>query len=235
MGAGGIAAAIRFRAASPVPPDGFAFRPAALPGSLSALPSDVAWHDVPAEAVGTPVTAWRRLRSWTEAGARPRQHAAPAARTCWTWTAALWTAPTPMPLSQVLATVEPPSVPPPTPQLRTQGRSLRAFTSVACNLNRCSSLSASKDQGLELPNALVEDFTPGDAFSARGNRRYSGRERLLRCALTAQPRRAITGAHESFESEDDRRLLITCLLHQLRLPEWVYILRMHCPGTSIGP
>lgn len=37
----------------------------------------VAWRDVPAEAVGSSgVTAWRRLRDWTEAGVWPRLHAA---------------------------------------------------------------------------------------------------------------------------------------------------------------
>ncbi len=36
----------------------------------------VAWRDVPAESVGcSGVTAWRRLRDWTEAGVWPRLHA----------------------------------------------------------------------------------------------------------------------------------------------------------------
>jgi transposase len=41
------------------------------------LRTGVAWRDVPAEAVGcSGVTAWRRLRDWTEAGVWPRRHAA---------------------------------------------------------------------------------------------------------------------------------------------------------------
>lgn len=41
------------------------------------LRTGVAWRDVPAEAVGcSGVTAWRRLRDWTEAGVWPRLHAA---------------------------------------------------------------------------------------------------------------------------------------------------------------
>jgi transposase len=37
----------------------------------------VAWRDVPAETVGcSGVTAWRRLRDWTEVGVWPRLHAA---------------------------------------------------------------------------------------------------------------------------------------------------------------
>lgn len=41
------------------------------------LRTDVAWRDVPAETVGSSgVTAWRRLRDWTEAGVWPRLHAA---------------------------------------------------------------------------------------------------------------------------------------------------------------
>ncbi len=40
------------------------------------LRTGVAWRDVPAEAVGcSGVTAWRRLRDWTEAGVWPRMHA----------------------------------------------------------------------------------------------------------------------------------------------------------------
>lgn len=36
----------------------------------------VAWRDVPAETVGcSGVTAWRRLRDWTEAGVWSRLHA----------------------------------------------------------------------------------------------------------------------------------------------------------------
>lgn len=41
------------------------------------LRTGVAWRDVPAETVGcSGVTAWRRLREWTEAGVWPRLHAA---------------------------------------------------------------------------------------------------------------------------------------------------------------
>lgn len=41
------------------------------------LRTGVAWRDVPAEAVGcSGVTAWRRLRDWTEAGVWPRLHTA---------------------------------------------------------------------------------------------------------------------------------------------------------------
>ncbi|OKJ62460.1 transposase [Streptomyces sp. CB02261] len=40
------------------------------------LRTGVAWRDVPAETVGcSGVTAWRRLRDWTEAGVLPRLHA----------------------------------------------------------------------------------------------------------------------------------------------------------------
>ncbi|MFD8812188.1 IS5 family transposase [Streptomyces sp. NPDC059627] len=50
---------------------------AALAGVLYVLRTGVAWRDVPAEAVGcSGVTAWRRLRDWTEAGVWPRLHAA---------------------------------------------------------------------------------------------------------------------------------------------------------------
>jgi transposase len=41
------------------------------------LRTGVAWRDVPAETVGcSGVTAWRRLRDWTEAGVWPRLHSA---------------------------------------------------------------------------------------------------------------------------------------------------------------
>ncbi|MDQ1051395.1 transposase [Streptomyces sp. V4I2] len=41
------------------------------------LQTGVAWRDVPTETVGcSGVTAWRRLRDWTEAGVWPRLHAA---------------------------------------------------------------------------------------------------------------------------------------------------------------
>lgn len=39
------------------------------------LCKSVSWRDVPAEQVGcSGVTAWRRLRDWTEAGVWPRLH-----------------------------------------------------------------------------------------------------------------------------------------------------------------
>lgn len=41
------------------------------------LRNGVAWRDVQAETVGcSGVTAWRRLRDWTEAGVWPRPHVA---------------------------------------------------------------------------------------------------------------------------------------------------------------
>ncbi|MFD7169070.1 IS5 family transposase [Streptomyces violascens] len=44
---------------------------------LYVLRTGVAWRDVPEETVGcSGVTAWRRLRDWTEAGVWPRLHAA---------------------------------------------------------------------------------------------------------------------------------------------------------------
>ncbi len=49
----------------------------ALAGVMYVLRTGVAWRDVPAETVGcSGVTAWRRLRDWTEAGVWPRLHAA---------------------------------------------------------------------------------------------------------------------------------------------------------------
>ncbi|MEV4342310.1 IS5 family transposase [Streptomyces sp. NPDC049590] len=49
----------------------------ALAGILFVLRTGVAWRDVPAETVGcSGVTAWRRLRDWTEVGVWPRLHAA---------------------------------------------------------------------------------------------------------------------------------------------------------------
>jgi transposase len=49
----------------------------ALVGIMYVLRTGVAWRDVPAETVGcSGVTAWRRLRDWTEAGVWPRLHAA---------------------------------------------------------------------------------------------------------------------------------------------------------------
>ncbi|MBO1286096.1 IS5 family transposase [Streptomyces sampsonii] len=49
---------------------------AALVGVMYVLRTGVAWRDAPAEAVGcSGVTAWRRLRDWTEAGVWPRLHA----------------------------------------------------------------------------------------------------------------------------------------------------------------
>lgn len=39
------------------------------------LRKNVSWRDVPTERTGcSGVTAWRRLRDWTEAGVRPRLH-----------------------------------------------------------------------------------------------------------------------------------------------------------------
>ncbi|GHF11597.1 hypothetical protein GCM10014715_79130 [Streptomyces spiralis] len=50
---------------------------AALAGVMYVLRTGVAWRDVPAGSVGcSGVTAWRRLRDWTEAGVWPRLHAA---------------------------------------------------------------------------------------------------------------------------------------------------------------
>jgi transposase len=49
----------------------------ALAGIVYVLRKGVAWRDVPSEVVGcSGVTAWRRLRDWTEAGVWPRLHAA---------------------------------------------------------------------------------------------------------------------------------------------------------------
>lgn len=49
----------------------------ALAGILFVLRTGVAWRGVPAETVGcSGVTAWRRLRAWTEDGVWPRLHAA---------------------------------------------------------------------------------------------------------------------------------------------------------------
>ncbi|MFE5993085.1 IS5 family transposase [Streptomyces sp. NPDC056453] len=47
----------------------------ALRGIVYVLCKGVSWRDVPAEQVGcSGVTAWRRLRDWTEAGVWPRLH-----------------------------------------------------------------------------------------------------------------------------------------------------------------
>ncbi len=44
---------------------------------LYVLRTGVAWRDVPRQLVGcSGVSAWRRLRDWTEAGLWPRLHAA---------------------------------------------------------------------------------------------------------------------------------------------------------------
>jgi transposase len=49
----------------------------ALAGIIYVLRKGVAWRDVPSTVVGcSGVTAWRRLRDWTEAGVWPRLHAA---------------------------------------------------------------------------------------------------------------------------------------------------------------
>ncbi|MFF3791787.1 IS5 family transposase [Streptomyces sp. NPDC001981] len=48
---------------------------AALRGIVYVLCKGVSWRDVPAEQVGcSGVTAWRRLRDWTEAGVWPHLH-----------------------------------------------------------------------------------------------------------------------------------------------------------------
>ncbi|GAA3278500.1 hypothetical protein Sros01_80920 [Streptomyces roseochromogenus] len=48
---------------------------AALKAIVYVLCKGVSWRDVPAERVGcSGVTAWRRLRDWTEAGVWPRLH-----------------------------------------------------------------------------------------------------------------------------------------------------------------
>ncbi len=88
---------------------------AALAGIMYVLRTGVAWRDVPAETVGcSGVTAWRRLRDWTEAGVWPRlplaerapslhealcelpPDCAPLTELCradsWIWTSAPWTA-----------------------------------------------------------------------------------------------------------------------------------------------
>jgi transposase len=50
---------------------------AALAGIMNVLRAGVAWRDVPAQTVGSSgVTAWRRLRDWTEAGVWLHLHAA---------------------------------------------------------------------------------------------------------------------------------------------------------------
>jgi transposase len=49
----------------------------ALAGIVYVLRKGVAWRDVPSQVVGcSGVTAWRRLRDWTEAGVWPRLHEA---------------------------------------------------------------------------------------------------------------------------------------------------------------
>lgn len=48
---------------------------AALRGIVYVLRKGVSWADVPTERIGcSGVTAWRRLRDWTEAGVWPRLH-----------------------------------------------------------------------------------------------------------------------------------------------------------------
>ncbi|MFF7852127.1 IS5 family transposase [Streptomyces sp. NPDC007910] len=48
---------------------------AALRGIVYVLRKNVSWRDVPAKRTGcSGVTAWRRLRDWTEAGVWPRLH-----------------------------------------------------------------------------------------------------------------------------------------------------------------
>lgn len=47
-----------------------------MAGIIYVLRKGVAWRDVPGEVVGcSGVTAWRRLRDWTEAGVWARLHA----------------------------------------------------------------------------------------------------------------------------------------------------------------
>lgn len=47
----------------------------ALAGIVYVLRKGVAWRDVPTQVVGcSGVTAWRRLRDWTEAGVWRRLH-----------------------------------------------------------------------------------------------------------------------------------------------------------------
>lgn len=49
----------------------------ALAGIIYVRRKGVAWRDVPSEVVGcSGMTAWRRLRDWTEAGVWPRLHEA---------------------------------------------------------------------------------------------------------------------------------------------------------------
>lgn len=48
---------------------------AALRGIVYVLCKGVSWRDVPTEQIGcSGVTAWRRLRDWTEAGVWPQLH-----------------------------------------------------------------------------------------------------------------------------------------------------------------
>jgi transposase len=48
---------------------------AALRGIVYVLRKSVSWVDVPTERIGcSGVTAWRRLRDWTEAGVWPQLH-----------------------------------------------------------------------------------------------------------------------------------------------------------------
>lgn len=48
---------------------------AALRGIVYVLRKGVSWADVPTKRIGcSGVTAWRRLRDWTEAGVWPRLH-----------------------------------------------------------------------------------------------------------------------------------------------------------------
>jgi transposase len=78
MGARGAPAAALPAATTPprgTAPDSRPHR--ALAGILYVLRTDVAWRDVPRQLVGcSGVTAWRRLRDWTEAGIWPRLHTA---------------------------------------------------------------------------------------------------------------------------------------------------------------
>jgi transposase len=55
----------------------------ALRGIVYMLRKGASWADVPTERTScSGVTAWRRLRDWTEAGVRPRLYEAPLAELC---------------------------------------------------------------------------------------------------------------------------------------------------------
>jgi transposase len=67
----------------------------ALTGVTYVLRTGAAWRDVPTESVScSGVTAWHRLRGWTEAGVRPRLHAALLSSQAKAPTFGVWTAET---------------------------------------------------------------------------------------------------------------------------------------------